>query len=329
VKKKLLASLIILPLSLFVLASNQPARTATAADNFSYLPTSDAVMLIDVHRLLNQTMPAIFAGDQAKVAQANAEIDKFKTRAGIDPRSFDRVAVGSRFTYPSPQVTKLETVAIAHGAFDSKAVSASVSSAANGKYREEKYRGATIMIVSINDEMKLLGLWNMEVHDLAICVLDPNSMAIGELANVRAAITSGRQGGNNSELAALASRDPSAVIGFGSNLSHELLANLNVGNDTIAKDVNAIRQVYGAIGSKQSDVSLMIVARTDSAESAQNLSDTITGLKQLGGILVARMAEPRRTLAQSALDNLKITTRGVELEIRTQVAAASLASLMK
>ena len=40
-------------------------------------------------------------------------------------------------------------------------------------------------------------------------------------------------------------------------------------------------------------------------------------------------APARKALAQSALDNLKITTRGTELEIRTQVAAANLASVIK
>jgi hypothetical protein len=109
----------------------------------------------------------------------------------------------------------------------------------------------------------------------------------------------------------------------------ELMANLNVGNDTIAKDANSIRQAYGSIGSTASDVSLMLVARTDGLDSAKNLGDTITGLKQLGGFVVAQMAQPRKGLAQSALDNLKITTRGAEVEIKTQVASASLASVIK
>jgi hypothetical protein len=42
-----------------------------------------------------------------------------------------------------------------------------------------------------------------------------------------------------------------------------------------------------------------------------------------------RMAEPRKSLAESALNNLKVTARGNELEIRTQVTAASLAALVK
>jgi hypothetical protein len=146
---------------------------------------------------------------------------------------------------------------------------------------------------------------------------------------VRAAIEAGPRGRANAELAALATHDPQAVMGFGANLPKELMTSLNVGNDTIAKDANAIRQVYGSIGSTETDVSLMLVARTDSAEAANNLNDTITGLKQLGGLFIGRMAPARKALAQTALDNLKITTRGNELEIKTQVAAANLASVIK
>jgi hypothetical protein len=286
-------------------------------------------MLIDVRRLLNETMPQILGGDKEKLAQANAEIDKFKSRTGIDPRAFDRVVLGVRYTYPTSNTTKLETVAIAHGTFDAKALAAAARLAANGKYREEKYHGATIMIISINDQMKVLGLWNMRVNELAISALDAKTLAIGNLSNVRAAIDAGKRGRANSELIALASRDPKAVIGFGANLPRELMANLNVGNDTIAKDANSIRQAYGSIGTTDTDVSLSLVARTDNAESAKNLSDTVTGLKQLGAILIMRMAPARKALAQSALDNLKITTRGNELEIKTQVAAVNLASVIK
>ncbi len=337
--KKVLVSSIALAFVLVALVSGfgsgSPARTSTTnsappANPLSYLPASDGIALIDVRRMLNETVPRIMAGDQAKLAQANAEIDKFKTRTGIDPRAFDRVVLGMRYTYPSAKVTKLETVAIAHGTFNAKALAAAARIAANGTYREEKYRGATIMIVTINDRMKLLGLWDIKFNDLAVCALDPNSLAIGTLPNVRAAIEAGQRGSRaNGDLLSLATRDPKAVIGFGANLPPELMTNLGVGNDTIAKDASSIRQVFGSIGSSESDVSLMLVARTDSAAAANNLNDTVTGLKQLGGLFIGRMEPARKALAQSALDNLKIITRGTEVEIRTQVAAANLASVIK
>jgi hypothetical protein len=320
---------------IFVLVSSTSfegqRRTAPAAapNVASYLPPSDAVAVVDVKRMLNETMPSILGSDKAKLADANAQVEKFKTRTGIDLHSIDGFTVGIRYTYPNGASTKLEIVAIAHGTFDARAVAASARGAANGKSREEKYRGASITIVPVNDDIKLLGLWNMRVNDLAICVLDANSLALGTPENVRAAIDAGKAGRAPADLVALATKDQTAVLGFGANMTRELLAKLDVGNDTIAKDVGAIKQAYGSLSSTQGNVTMMIVARTDTVDAAKNLGDTVEGLKQLGGIFIMRMAEPRKTLAESALNNLKIAARGTELEIRTQVTAASLAALVK
>ena len=174
-----------------------------------------------------------------------------------------------------------------------------------------------------------MGLFNVHITELAVCVLDPNSLALGTPATVRAAIDAGKQGRAPAELLALATRDPNAVIGFGANVSRELLGKLDVGNDTIAKDVSAIKQVYGSVGSSQNDLTILAVARTDSDQAAKNLGDTVEGLKQLGALFIMRLTDARRALAESALNNLKVTTRGSELEIRTQVAAANLAALIK
>ena len=316
-------------LSLVSTSGSNPPRPAPPADVLSFLPASDAVAVIDVHRLMNEALPRIFAGDTAKLLQANAEVEKFKARTGIDPRTFDRVAVGLRYTYPSATITKIETVAIAHGTFDARALVAAGRSAASGKYREVSHHGATIAVFNIGDQIKFLGLWNMKVNELAVCALDRNTLAIGSLPNVRAAIEAGKSGRASSLLVALATRDPNALIGFGGNVTTELLKNLNVGNDAIARDANSIRQVYGSIGMTETDFTLLLVARAATAADAKNLNDTVTGLKQLGGILIARMAPAKKNLAQRALDNLKITTRANELEIRTQFAAADLSAFLK
>src|SRR5205085_10694922 len=106
--KKLLGSSIALAFALAGLCSGfgsgsaqrKPAnKSAPPADVLSYLPASDGIALIDVRRLMNETLPRVLAGDPAKLATANADIEKFKTRTGIDPRSFDRVVLGMRYTY--------------------------------------------------------------------------------------------------------------------------------------------------------------------------------------------------------------------------------------
>jgi len=311
-------------------ASDPGTAVERRPDAFTYLPQSDGIVVIDVRRLLNETLPRVFATHTEKLAHLNSEIDEFKTKTGIDPRGFDRIVIGARYTYPSPTVTKLEPIAIAQGRFDVKSIATAGREAAKGKSREEKYRGATIMIFGINEQMKLLGLWNMRVKELAVCVLNANTLAIGSPATVRAAIDAGRnRRRSNVELAALATRDPQAVIGFGANMTRGLLAKLDMGTDAIAQDLNSIKQVYGSIGNTNTDVSLAIMARAETAVAAKNLNDTVTGLSQLAALLVFRMKADQRALAQGALSNLKVTTRGNELEIRTQISAANLAAVIK
>jgi hypothetical protein len=311
-------------------ANAQPTSRAKTPDIFSFVPASDGVVVVDANRLLNETLPRVFAGDAAKLAQINSELDKFKTDTGIDARAFERVVVSARYTHPSPTVTKLEPVAIAQGKFDARAVMLAARLSGKGRVREEKYRGATIVVITVNDEMKLFGLWNMRVRDLAITALNANTVALGTPATVRTAIDAGRTPRRDSvDLVSMATRDPQAVIGFGANVPKALWSSLNLGTDAIAQDVGSIRQAYGSVGTTETDVALTIVARTDTPASAKNLGDTLTGLKQLAAMLVLSMPADRRALAQSAVANLTINARTNEVEIRTQVAAANLASIMK
>jgi hypothetical protein len=311
-------------------AQAQTRRPTRTSDVLRFLPASDSIMVIQTRRLLSEALPFVTGTDAAKTAQVDAGLETFKSRTGIDPRSFERIVLGMHYTYPSPDVTKIETVAIAHGKFDAKALVAAVRAAGGGNYREEKYRGATISVINLNDQIKLAGLWDMKIHELAICALDPSTLALGNPVGVRHAIDAGRAGlRSNAGLVALATRDANSLIGFGMNVTRALLDNLHVGTDAVAKDVTSIRQVYGSISNTQTDLSLLVVARTGTAAEAKGVSETATGFAQLGAILVARMPPARKKLAQTGLDNLKITTQANEVQIRTRIATADLASLIK
>lgn len=334
-KTKLFGSL--LAVALWVTAGaiyaqrTRPAATRPAPiDIFAFVPKSDGIVVVDVNRVLNETLPKVFAGDSAKLAQINSEIDKFKTQTGIDARTFNRAVIASRYTYPSPNVTKLEPLAIASGTFNSAAVVSSARAAAKGTSREEKYGRTTITILTINDQLKVFGLWNMSVHDLAIAPLNATTVAVGTPATVRAAIDAGKTPQRDStDLVTLATRDPQAVLGFAGNVPSSVWTGLNLGTDAIAKDASSIRQAYGSVGTTTTDVSVTIVARTENATAAKNLGDTVTGLKQLAGFAILQMTGEKRALAESALSNFKINVRANELELHTQVAAANIASLMK
>ncbi|HKO99453.1 MAG TPA: hypothetical protein VJU86_20805 [Pyrinomonadaceae bacterium] len=303
----------------------KPTSTLLAA-----LPESDAVALIKVKRVLDEALPKLLAENPARVAEVNAELAKFKTDTGLDPRSFDQMALGLKYSYPSEGVTKIRTVALARGTFNSGAIVAAGRLAANGKYREEKYQGKTIYLFTLDRQLKLAGLWDINVRDLAVSSLDGNMIALGDLEAVRGAIDAAKTRKHaNPELIALASRDPNSIVGFGGEITEALMQNLRITNGGIARELTAVRTVYGSLGMTASDLELMVAARTVDAYSAKNLGDTVEGLRQLGGLFVGRLSADKSALARSALSNLKITIQGNELQLRTAVAQSQVTPLIR
>lgn len=332
-KTRLLTAAIIL-IALFQLeAAAQTRGRNTAAPAvptlMSSLPQSDAVAQVKVKQLLSEAMPRILASNPAKLSEVNASIDRFKERTGLDPRMFQQVALGIRFTYPSEGVTKVQTVALADGTFKPEAMMAAGRVASNGKYREEKYQDKTIYIFTLDENLKLLGLFDIRVGELAAAPLDTNILALGDPASVRSAIDASRSRKRpNAELIALASRDPNAVIGFGSNLNEQLIANLDIGNAPIADDLRTLRQAYGSVSTTETDLQLFLAARAVNAEAAKNLSTTIEGLTQFGAFFVGRLSGAKGVLAKSALSNLKIVNAANEVQLRTSVAQAEVGPLL-
>jgi hypothetical protein len=275
-------------------------------------------------------LPKLLAESPAKLTEVNDELAKFKNQTGLDPRSFDQIALGLQYTYPSEGITQIKTVALARGTFNSSAIVAAGRLAANGKYAEHKFQGTTIYVFALERQIQLLGLWDLKLAELAVASLDAHTLALGSLDSVKDVIESTRTGRRpNAELIALASRDPNAVLGFGGNLSEALLQNLRISNDGIARELTAVRQVYGTLGLTASDLELMLAARTVDTYAARNLGDTVEGLKQFGGLFINRLSAAKGSLARSALNNLKITTQGNELQVRTAVAQSQVAPLIR
>lgn len=303
--------------------------TPAASSLMASLPESDAVAQVRVKRLLNEAMPQILAGNPAKLSEVNASIDRFKDRTGLDPRMFEQVALGIRFTYPSEGVTKLQTVALANGSFSSAAMMAAGRVASNGKYREEKYQDKTIHIFTLEENIRLLGVFDFRISELAAAPLDGNTLALGDPAAVRGVIDVSRlRKRANAELITLANRDPNAIIGFGGNMSEQLVGNLDIGNAPIAADLKTLRQVYGSVGTTERDLELFLAARAVNAHAAKNLGDTLEGLKQFGALLVGRLSGARGVLAKSALSNMTIVTAANELQLRTSVTQADVGPLL-
>ncbi|HEX2270305.1 MAG TPA: hypothetical protein VHH35_12245, partial [Pyrinomonadaceae bacterium] len=172
------ALLIVAIFATFTIESQAQPRNrntrATAVPNglMASLPQSDAVAQIKMKQLFNEAMPRILANNPARLAQVNAAVEDFKTRTGLDPRMFDELALGARFSFPGAGVTRVQTVALAKGAFSSAAMIAAGRVASNGKYREEKYQGKTIHVFTLDQDIRVLGVLNFKIAELAAVALD-------------------------------------------------------------------------------------------------------------------------------------------------------------
>jgi hypothetical protein len=226
--------------------SRNVSTSRNTASLLSALPPSDAVALIKVDRVLDEALPKLLAENPAKLAEVNAELAKFKNDTGLDPRSFDQIALGLQYSYPREGVTKIRSVVLARGTFNAAGIVAAGRLAANGKYQEQKYQGKTIYLFTLDQQLKLAGLWDIKLGELAVTSLDGNTLAIGDLEAVRNVIDTGKSRKHaNPELIALASRDPNAIVGFGGEISEALMQNLRVTNDGIARELTAVRKVFG------------------------------------------------------------------------------------
>jgi len=310
-------------------AQRTPAVQAAAQDVVP-LPASDAVVFVDLRRLLSDAIPRALASDPAKLAEVNADIEQFKTRTGIDPRAFDRLAVGARLaSLPDGKLKIDHAVAIAHGTFDPGALVAAGRLAANGQYTEQKFGGKSIYVFRPQDRIKLFGLLSVRASELALTVLDANTLAIGEPEAVRAAINAqAGRGRVSAEMVTLARQNPNAIIGFGGRVPAAATKDLDLGNAEISRSVASIRQFYGSLGTTPDGFDLLTVLRTLSARDAQSLGDTITALKQFAPLLLARLPGERGRVAQKAIDSLRVTAQGPEVQLRLAVPQTDIAALV-
>ena len=307
-------------------AAQAPASASLAAS----LPPSETVALVKVKRLLDEGLPAMLASNPTKLAEVNARIENFKRRTGIDPRAFDELALGLGYEYLPSGAMKVTTVGLAHGTFSPASLVAAARGAAAGKHREEKYQGKTIHVFTLDEQLKIFGVLDLKVRELAIAPLNANTIALGDVKRVRSAIDASR--GNrraNAELISLASQNANAIVGFGGNVSPQLLSHLRIGNDAVAKDLASVRQIYGFVGMTERDVEVLAAARTADPNSARSLGATVEGLTAFAGLFANRLPAARAALAKSALGNLKVTVQGNDLQLRTAVAQADVGPVIR
>jgi hypothetical protein len=294
------------------------------------MPPADALLAVDLTKLFKEVVPRALAGDAARLAQVNADVDAFKARTGIDARAFERLVVGARIVKLESGALKLDNVtAVARGPVNAASLGAAIRASSKGSVAEQNYGGKTVYVTTVNDRIKLFGLANVRVKELAVAALDAETVALGEPSDVRAAIDAQAGRGPRADLSPLAfPKGPNDFMAFAGNVPAGTLAGIDTGLPNVDRAVAAIQGFYGTVGSTAAGIQFMAALRAASASDAKQLFDTIEALRQIAPGLVS-MAGDKARFAQNAINSLKVTTKGNEVQLRLEVPQSDVSAFLR
>lgn len=316
---RLLAILLMTVMSLGVV-SGQAVQTASVTDDpLASLPASDGVMFVDVRRLIMEIAPRLLASDPATLAKLTGALNEASTKTGVNLLSISRVAVGVRFLGPIlPTMPKdsIGVVVIVRGDGHASSVIEFLKRETKGKLAQETHGGTVIY----SEPPPASPRKRTERATPALAMLDANTIAVGDLPQVRAAIDAAAGNGRvDSSLVELAKRDSSALIGVAISMPESVKQSFSASapKDAMAQGIvkllNSVKQNYGSLGATATDYNIIMGARFESPEQAQSVSDMLLGMRQQMG---SAIPDPK---IRALVDSLQITAQGDEVQIRSDI----------
>lgn len=342
----LLAALVLIAANFSAVSAQKatPAKKTVAAttnDVVALLPASDIVAVADLRRLLNDALPQLFASKPEMLAQVNQHLDAFKAKTGIDARQFERVAVGVKYNSAAAGKIDFAPVAVTRGNFNAAGLIGVAKIALSGKYREEKVGSRSLLVVSLKDVAAQMPqpadaakadhlskiISKLTTGEIAFFAVDQNTLAFGDLKQVRAMTETNAKTAANADLIALANRNPNGVLSFAGNVPPNMQSFLPFDNDEIGNILASLRQAFGSLDVANGNANFAFAARTETADQAKNLKDTLLGLQSLSGLLRAKKSAKNEILANLA-ESLKISQTANEIELRASVPQSALDVLL-
>jgi len=327
------------------------------------LPQSDIVVSIDVKRLLNEFIPKLLSESPDKLALFNAQMDKIKSESGFDLRQIERIVAGLRLIRTSPTKLNVEAVALAKSSYNANAIISGGKMVSNGKFKEEKYAGKTIVLFDLSAIQKdaaeaikgdtqqpadpnqpnaqpqnksfvdklIDTILGQDLKEVAVTAIDEKTIAIGKLSSVKAMldVKTGAKS-TNAAINNLALKNPNAVVSFGGNVPEKVSALIddNTGNEFL-NQLDAIKQLYGSIGMSAANYEVAVSARTINATKAKELFDVLQFLKQFGGGFLQGRNDELSKIGAGVLEGLKTKNEGKDVHLKIEMKQSDINGLLK
>ena len=354
---------LLLLLSIFALTIGASfAQTATVKNDLaSQLPASDAVVTMNLKRLINEALPQMLAVLPDELNKVNSQIDDFRGQTGIDLRQFEQAAVGFKLNKTANGKSyQGEPLLLLRGQFNSSALVGVGRTALKGKYRQETIAGKNVIIFTLPQSARVVQeevtveagsngqtttkrtvrqakskdgvdkfLESLTTGELALTAVDGQTLAVGKVGQVRSLLSkTATTRGSNADLIALVNRNQDAVMSFASNVPNDLTAQLGLGNDQFGRIAGSLRQLFGAVDVSNDGALMSVAARTTNDASGQELEETLLGLQMLGKGILGGKEKPQDQVLARLVENLKITRTGNEVQLNATLPQADVNTLV-
>jgi hypothetical protein len=336
-KMKLHSLLLVILIGFTANALVVTAQTAGASKELgplALLPSSDVVAFADVRRIVSEAVPRLLAKNPELLGQMMGMLNEVRTKTGFNLLAIDRIAVGVKLIGPMKPGMKKENIGIviiSQGDFDASGLLEFIKREGKGKTGEETYGGKVIYSEPRPDPPRV----KAEREIAAATLLDANTLVIGDLPQVRAAIDAAAGKDRiDPALAGLALRDESAVLGVAAYLSPTFTENLSVGAAPGEMERAGMRFVMAlfkhaiiSIGSTPESFNLSLGLGFCDPQQAQSIRDMLNGLRK------AETPLSRDPRLRGLLESTQVTAEGNEMRIRVEVKneilQAFIADMMK
>ncbi|MFN7945566.1 MAG: hypothetical protein U0Z53_09450 [Blastocatellia bacterium] len=329
-------------------AAGHKAAPVTAADEtLALLPKSDAVLLFDAGRLINDVLPKIKAAWPQQSGRLTQELDDLTSRTGVDLSKVKTITMGFNMSGK----TTTGAVILDGLTLDQSKLDALLKEVKAEKTGTVSYKSKTIYLVkAVKKEEKkdgdkadkentrqptstsaesLVGTVTDTVglkldDETAFTQLDQTRVVLGDQVGVKAVIdaaASPTPNLNNALNGALKETRATGLIRFAISIP-ESTRQMLAGQDYF-KDLAAVQMVSGALDVSD-ELSLLLDAklRTPSPAEASKIEASLNGLVAIGKMMLGGNQEPLMQALTQLLNEIKIGAQTSDVTLGLKIPRA-------
>ncbi len=310
--------------------SHSTALTQSAAVSLSSLPEADTLIYISPQRILNGAAPRVMT--PADVEKMRATFFDLKRSLGVDPATIDYVVIAVRFHKPAADLSFVppDVLAVVGGDFSAESLVTLAKLSLQDKVRDEKHGSKTIALMTVDQiaEAAVKTPMLKSFVEIGAVALSPNSIAIGNLPYLKAAVDAADGNGRISATALNSLlRDPNALISAaGSPLSAFAKSFGLLGTDTTPRDPRCdtrFGDFYSAVTMDSGNFSLRGAMHADNPDTAK----IINGL--LSAVMQQALASVPDKSAQTLLKGIRMTAKESEVVLEGDIPEQTVADFVR